>query len=198
MFLDCTMILLMAMRHPIVSALAILSFGSILLFVADIIGSITAWLRRRMPQLSRCWRSHDCLEQLQQQPDALRQNHHHHRPTVLVATVLPLVARLTMVLAAAVMVVAALVLAVAVSSRYYYWWTTLVIEAVGWASLAYFSYEAGVPKPERQGDDQSTAEDAGSSDDSQATVSAEAEDAFQDVLVELKGRFCSALIACGE
>jgi hypothetical protein len=164
------MILPMALRHPIVSALAILSFGSILLFVADIMGSISAWWQRGRP---------------------------------LETPVLPQVARwistalllLAAMVVAAVLVVAAFVLFVALSSRYYYcWWTTLAVEAVGWASLAYFSYEAGIskaerPGAERQGDDQSTTDDAGNSDDSQATVSAEAEDAFQDVLLELKGRF---------
>ena len=105
-----------------------------------------------------------------------------------------------MVVAAVLVVAAALVLFVAaLSSRYCnYWWTTLAVEAVGWASLACFSFEAGVPKAERQGDDQSTADDAGSSDDSQATVSAEAEDAFQDVLVELKGRFALRPFLCGD
>jgi hypothetical protein len=68
-----------------------------------------------------------------------------------------------------------------------YW--TFSLEAFGWAGLAYVSFEA-TPKGEQATAMTIPSDSSTNSGDvsSQATVSAEAEDAFEDVLFELKAR----------
>jgi hypothetical protein len=166
MLLDTVTILSIALRNPFVLAIAILSFGSILATLGTPVVAL----------LSSCSQQRRAGRRRQEQQQRSRLVYHHgDRPRWWRSS-----SRVVVLACGLVMVALALFLAV----RSPYW--TFALEAAGWASLAYVSFESGIPK-EQETEDESTADDNDSG--SQATVSADAEDAFADVLCELKGRF---------
>jgi hypothetical protein len=74
------------------------------------------------------------------------------------------------------------------------YWTVFSVEALGWATLAYVSFEPSSKAVTASADNRETNNDDNDDDStrddwvSQATVSADAEDAFEEVLLELKDR----------
>jgi hypothetical protein len=165
MLLDTVTILSIALRNPFVLAVAILSFGSILATLGTPAVAFLLCSQRRGRR----------QEQQQQQRSTGGLMYHGNRHLRRRSS-----PRVVAVVLACVLVMVALALLLALRSPYW----TFALEAAGWASLAYVSFESGIPKVQETVDE-STADDTGS----QATVSADAEDAFEDVLFELKGRF---------